>query len=226
MSIPLLTGVSKAKMLEISGKTKFHFVKFAKGEKLFSAGAPCTHINCILDGTVNTKTEFSNPMNGTSITLSQTFQAPTSLCIEYLFGTDTTFPCDATAIDNINVLQIDKLDYMKIIAGNQIFMFNYLNNLSASIQSKINSCTQFSSGFIAQRIAYLISINTQRFSSEISLTTDRNTIPEFFNISETEYNAAMEALRAIGLIEFNNALIIIKNRKDFLDLFSQLTSNK
>ena len=195
MSIPLLTGVSKAKMLEISGKTKFHFVKFAKGEKLFSAGDPCTHINCILDGTVNTKTEFSNPMNGTSITLSQTFQAPTSLCIEYLFGTDTTFPCDATAIDNINVL-------------------------------KINSCTQFSSGFIAQRIAYLISINTQRFSSEISLTTDRNSIPEFFNISETEYNAAMEALRAIGLIEFNNALIIIKNRKDFLDLFSQLTSNK
>lgn len=226
MSIPLLTGVSKAKMLEISGKTKFHFVKFAKGEKLFSTGDLCTHINCILDGRVNTKTEFSNPMNGTSITLSQNFQAPASLCIEYLFGTEPTFPCDAIAIDNINVLQIDKLDYMKIIAGNQIFMFNYLNSLSASIQSKIKSCSHFSSGFIAQRIAYLININTQRISSDITLSTVNNSIPQFFDISETEYNAAMEALRAIGLIDFNNKKLIINNRKDFLDLFSQITSNK
>ena len=127
MSVPLLNGVSREKMLEITGKTKFHFVKYAAGEKIASAGEQCSHIKLLVSGSVTLTTNYCNKRKNVSITVSQTLDAPAALAVEYLFGIATTYPCDITAITPVNVVQIEKFDYMKLISGNPILMLNYIN---------------------------------------------------------------------------------------------------
>ena len=60
MSVPLLNGVSREKMLEITGKTKFHFVKYSAGEQIVSAGEQCSHIKLLISGSVTLTTEYFN----------------------------------------------------------------------------------------------------------------------------------------------------------------------
>lgn len=50
MELPLFKGVSRYKLSEIVGTTKFHFLKYLADETVVNAGDPCTHIVFIISG--------------------------------------------------------------------------------------------------------------------------------------------------------------------------------
>ena len=43
MELPLFKGVSRYKLSEIVGTTKFHFLKYLADETVVNAGDPCEH---------------------------------------------------------------------------------------------------------------------------------------------------------------------------------------
>ena len=226
MSLPLLNGMSRSKLLEIVGKTKFHFVKFAAGERIVNAGDPCTHLRFLLSGSVKSTTIYTNGSNGSSISVTQTMAAPSTLCIEHLFGPTTCYPCNVTTIENVNGLQISKADYIKLIANNQILNFNFLNALSALAQNKIENCAVYASGNINERIAYFIDTVTTKQSKDIIISPVNNSIADFFGCSESDFNASLVAFSALGLTNCSDSDITIRSRDEFLSLFRSMNKNK
>ena len=219
MSVPLLNGVSREKMLEITGKTKFHFVKYSAGEKIASTGEQCSHIKLLISGSVTLTTNYCNKRKNASITVSQTLDAPAALAVEYLFGIATTYPCDITAVTPVNVVQIEKFDYMKLISGNPILMLNYINALSAGSQNKAENISQFIGGNYQERFACFLLSNTYRTAKDITISACKNSISDFFTNNTEEFNSAIDALAAINLIATQSDCIKILSRPDFLRFF-------
>ena len=130
MGLPLFSGVTYEKMLEIIGNTKFHFLKFLGGETFIAEGEQCTHIKFIISG----KVRVSIANHDRRFTVSQTLTAPDVVAPEYIFGRSTVYPCSVVALEPTGVLQISKADYMKILNSDPIFLINYLNLLSMNAQ--------------------------------------------------------------------------------------------
>lgn len=219
MSVPLLNGVSREKMLEITGKTKFHFVKYSAGEKIVSAGEQCSHIKLLISGSVTLTTEYYNKRKNSSIILSQTIDAPVALAVEFLFGTATNYPCNITAATPVNLVQIEKFDYMKLISGNPILMLNYINTLSAGSQNKSDNISQFIGGNYQERFACFVLSNTYRSAKDITISANQNTIPDFFTNNAEDFYSAIDALAAINLLTTQYDCIKIASRSDFLQFF-------
>lgn len=80
MGLPLFSGVTYEKMLEIIGSTKFHFLKYLEGETFISEGEQCTHIKFIISG----KVRVSIANADRRFTVSQTLTAPDVVAPEYI----------------------------------------------------------------------------------------------------------------------------------------------
>ena len=131
--IPLFQGASHDKFAEIVGNTKLHFLKYPAGEILFRAGDSCRHLAILIQGhvratTVNDAGRFS---------VSQTLTAPSALAPDFLFGRVTTYPYTVTALDEVSIVKISKNDYLNILEADRVFLFNFLNTLSANVQKSV-----------------------------------------------------------------------------------------
>lgn len=217
MSLPLLNGMSRNKMLEIAGKTKFHFLKFEPNQKIITAGTPCTHLRFILSGSVVATTQYTSNI-GARIKVSQTIDAPTVLCLEHLFGPVTTYPCDITTIEKVNGLQITKSDYIKLISANQILNFNYLNALSTMAQNKMETIAVCSTINIQDRLAYFISMATKKQSRNIEISPVAGELSDFFCCTKDEFAYSLDALTTLGLANYSNSTLKIRSRDELLNI--------
>lgn len=218
MSLPLLNGMSRNKMLEIAGKTKFHFLKFEPNKQIITAGAPCTHLRFILSGSIICSTQYTGNSSDVTIKVSQTIDAPTVLCLEHLFGPVTTYPCDITTIDNANGLQITKSDYIKLISANQILNFNYLNALSTMAQNKLETIAICSTKNIQDKLAYFVSMATKKQSRNIEISSVTGELHDFFCCTKEEFESSLDALSTLGLINYSNSTLKICSRDEFLNI--------
>ncbi len=157
MGLPLFKGVSRYKISEVVGMTKFHFLKYLEGETVVTAGDPCTHIIFIISGKLRVTIANSN----SRFKVSQTLEAPNVLAPEFLFGRAPFYPCTAVALEPVSILQISKTDYTKILNSDEIFLFNFLNILSRNAQKAVDGILAITTGSLEERIAFWIISLTQ-----------------------------------------------------------------
>ena len=150
MGLPLFSGVTYDKMLEIIGNTKFHFLKYLEGETFINEGEPCTHLKFLISGQVRVSIANSDRR----FTVSQTLSAPDVVAPEYIFGRSTVYPCTVTALGPTGILQISKSDYMKILHSDSIFLINYLNMLSMNAQKAVDGILSIATGSLEELIAF------------------------------------------------------------------------
>lgn len=216
MSLPLLNGVSREKILEIVGKTKFHFLKYSEGEVIGSANEPCTHIKFVLSGAV--RTTISNRSDRFKV--SQTLKAPSVVCPEFLFGRSPFYPADIKALEPTGILQIAKADYLKLLTADQVFMFNYLNLLSSSAQRSVEGILALTNGSLEERIAYWIAALTQKDGTDIVMSCKQRNLYSLFGVQRSSLISSFEDMRAKGLIDYTSTEICVKSRDALLKLLA------
>lgn len=210
MDLPLFRGVSHDKMSQIVGQTKLHFLKYPAGETLIRAGEPSKHLTFILTGSVrgvivNTNGRFA---------VGQTLKAPAVLSADFLFGRYTNSPSTVTALDDVSILKISKNDYTKMLNADSVFMFNYLNTLSANAQKGLHGILSLTNGDIDERIAFWISALTQPGSTDIVLQCRKRDLCSLFGVQRAVFDAGLESMKARGLIEYTpNELRVIDREK-------------
>lgn len=212
--LPLFKGTSRERLQQTVGETKFHFLKYLPGETIIPAGKECTEIAFVIAGNVSIKIE--NPDGRFSVT--QSLKALDVISPEFLFGKITKYPGTVTAIDTVSMLLIDKQDYLKIMTSNRVFLFNYLNLLSMNAQKSVEGILAVSTGDIPERIAFWISALTQPRSYDIHLECRQRDLVALFGVPRTTLRAALEEMKAKGLLDFSLYGIDVKNRRDLLAL--------
>lgn len=216
MRLPLFHGVSYAKLSEVVGSTKFHFLKYLKGDTIVEAGQPCTHIKFIISGSarvsiVNADGRFR---------VSQTLDKPDVIAPEYLFGRATRYPVTAVALEPTGILQIEKQEYVKILNSDPVFLFNMLNILSVNAQKSVDGVLALTTGSLEERIAFWIVALTQRQGTDIVLSCRQRDLYSLFGVQRSSFIATLEAMKARGLIDYTQHEINIRSRADMLALLT------
>lgn len=214
MELPLLQGVSRDKLSELIEKTPFHFVKYTAGESVVQVGEECTHIRFIISGDVKIDLSSSNRR----VVVSETLSGPDVLGPDYLFGRNTFYPFNATAITDCGILQIVKADFINILMSDKVFLFNMLNILSRNSQKGTFGLMALSTGSIAERLAFIITSLTQKGSKDIKLTYRQKDLCSILGVQRSSLMNALELLRSEGVIEYSMSEINVNSREALLDI--------
>ena len=214
MELPLLQGVSREKLSELIEKTPFHFVKYTAGESVVQVGEECTHIRFIISGDVKIDLSSSNRR----VVVSETLSGPDVLGPDYLFGRNTFYPFNATAITDCGILQIVKADFINLLMSDKVFLFNMLNILSRNSQKGTFGLMALSTGSIAERLAFIITSLTQKGSKDIKLTYRQKDLCSILGVQRSSLMNALELLRSEGVIEYSMSEINVNSREALLDI--------
>ena len=213
MGLPTFAGASRQKLIELVGKYKFHFLKYAPGETIVSKGDPCTHLKSIITGQV--RMTLAN--DSARFCVSQTLSAPDVICPDFFFGKTTTYPASVTALTDAGIMQIDKNDYLRIINSDPVFLFNYLNMLSLNAQLSVEGILALTSGDIAKRIAYWIAALTQKNGTDITLECRQRDLYAVFGVPRQSLVAALDSMQDQGLITYTTRVIKVTDRRRLID---------
>ncbi|MFG6381829.1 MAG: Crp/Fnr family transcriptional regulator [Muribaculum sp.] len=216
MGLPLFKGVSRYKISEVVGMTKFHFLKYLEGETVVTAGDPCTHIIFIISGKLRVTIANSN----NRFKVSQTLEAPNVLAPEFLFGRAPFYPCTAVALEPVSILQISKTDYTKILNSDEIFLFNFLNILSRNAQKAVDGILAITTGSLEERIAFWIISLTQPGGTDIALTCRQRDLYSLFGVQRTSFISTLDSLKERGIIEYDTNEIRINSRQSLLEILN------
>lgn len=217
MNLPLFRGVSRSRIAEVVGSAKFHFLKYTKGETVVRAGEECTHLAFVISGSV--RSEISNSSKRFSV--SQTLKAPSAIAPDFLFGRTTRYPGTVVALTDCSILKISKVDYIRILNADQVFMFNFLNTLSVNAQKALDGILALTSGGLDERIAFWIIALTQPGSEDIELTCKTRDLCNLFSVQRNVFDAACHEMEQRNLIRYSPRKIEIVDRREMLSLLER-----
>ena len=217
MNLPLFRGVSRSRIAEVVGSAKFHFLKYPKGETVVRAGEECTHLAFVISGSV--RSEISNSSKRFSV--SQTLKAPSAIAPDFLFGRTTRYPGTVVALTDCSILKISKVDYIRILNEDQVFMFNFLNTLSVNAQKALDGILALTSGGLDERIAFWIIALTQPGSEDIELTCKTRDLCNLFSVQRNVFDAACHEMEQRNLIRYSPRKIEIVDRREMLSLLER-----
>ncbi len=217
MNLPLFRGVSRSRIAEVVGSAKFHFLKYPKGETVVRAGEECTHLAFVISGSV--RSEISNSSKRFSV--SQTLKAPSAIAPDFLFGRTTRYPGTVVALTDCSILKISKVDYIRILNADQVFMFNFLNTLSVNAQKALDGILALTSGGLDERIAFWIIALTQPGSEDIELTCKTRDLCNLFSVQRNVFDAACHEMEQRNLIKYSPRKIEIVDRREMLSLLER-----
>lgn len=212
--LPLFQGASHNKLAEVVGNTKLHFLKYPAEEIIIRAGDSCQHLAIVIQGSVRATT-----VNETGrFSVSQTLAAPAVLAPDFLFGRVTAYPYTVMALDNVSIIKIAKNDYLNILETDRVFLFNYLNTLSANAQKSVEGILALTTGDVDERIAFWIGALTQPGSTDIRLTCRTRDLCSLFGTPRALFNAALQSMRERGLIDFTSNELMVVDRTALMQL--------
>lgn len=214
MELPLFQGVSRDKLSELIEKTPFHFVKYDKGQQVISAGDVCTHIRFIISGDIRVDLSSANK----KVMVSETLYGPDVIGVDYLFGRNTYYPFNATALTDCGVLQILKADFVNILMSDKVFLFNILNILSRNSQKGTFGIKALSTGSIAERLAFIITSLTQRGSKDIKMTYKQKDLCSVLGVQRSSLINALDKLENEGIINYTLTEIEVVSRDALLEI--------
>lgn len=214
LGLPLFSGVTYERISEVIGSSKFHFLKYEPGQEVISAGELCTHIKCIVSGSVSMTLSSSDDR----FRISQTLSAPEVIAPDFLFGRATRYPCRVTSNGKSGILQISKADYLNILHSDRVFLFNFLNLLSRNAQKSVDGVLALTTGSLIQRIAFWIIALTQHNATDIVLTCRHRDLYTMFGVQRTNFYAALDSLRHAGLLDYSQSEIHILSRNSFNEI--------
>ena len=217
MNLPLFRGVSRSRIAEVVGSAKFHFLKYPKGETVVRAGEECTHLAFVISGSV--RSEISNSSKRFSV--SQTLKAPSAIAPDFLFGRTPRYPGTVVALTDCSILKISKVDYIRILNADQVFMFNFLNTLSVNAQKALDGILALTSGGLDERIAFWIIALTQPGSEDIELTCKTRDLCNLFSVQRNVFDAACHEMEQRNLIRYSPRKIEIVDRREMLSLLER-----
>lgn len=212
--LPMFRGVTHERIAATVGMAKFHFLKYSAGDVIAKAGEACTHVKFVISGSVR----ISISSIDERFVIAQTLKAPDVISPDFLFGRSTLYPGQVVALDEVSIVQLSKNDYMKILASDQIFMYNFLNYLSMNAQKCVEGVLAMTNGSIEERIAMWVVAMTQPTAQDITITCRQRDMYVMYGVQRSSFIAALDNMAAKGLLSYTASEINILDRRGLIDL--------
>lgn len=217
--LPLFKGVSRETMSRTVGNYRFEFKKYAPGEIIVKAGAPCRSVIFILSGKVNSSLSLSDDLR-----IVQILPANVMIDTEFLFGKHTSHPALISAEDRVAVLEISKNDFIGIIASDTVFMFNYLNILSRKSQKIFDNYPV--TGSLLSQLTTITDFFTDPKATQITVCFHPDTERAFGMSPEQFSSEARKLLEKKLIANFDGMAVYISDRSRLLEAGHCINDNR
>ncbi|MDE6555940.1 MAG: cyclic nucleotide-binding domain-containing protein [Duncaniella sp.] len=149
-ALPLFNGISYSDLQSLVGEIPFEFEKFAPGEVIMEARESNTTLRFILSGRVRSIIRNASDR----MRLSYILEGPSVIAPDFVFGRNTRVPMEAVADTAVSIVKLSKTDLVRLLQKSDIFLFNYLNIVSAYAQKGIDGVISLTGGQLEERIAF------------------------------------------------------------------------
>lgn len=183
MQLPLFKGIGEDQLSQILEKTSLEFLKYEEGEKIFEPGQQVTTIDFIITGRVEQKYSLREY----PLSVIETLGAGNVMGVLNLYGMETHYISTSRAIGRVNVMRMEKSQYMNILSSDRIFIMNFANYLSAAAQKIPTMVLDSGVHSVWRELTSLVTPFVSRHSETIKIEGTDEAIALYCGVSMEEF---------------------------------------
>lgn len=206
---PLFKGTSHEELLNHFEGLSYQTKCFKKGDIIALQGEICNRLIIILKGSARGEMVDDS---GRLIKIED-IAAPRALAPLFLFGTESRFPVEVTANEEIEVIQISKESVLKLFQRNERFLENYLNTSANYAKTLSDKLFFLSFRSIKQKIAsYLLRLPSTD-DGKVVMDRSQQELSDYFGVSRPSLARELSHMQNEGLITVDRKQITILNKE-------------
>jgi CRP/FNR family transcriptional regulator, dissimilatory nitrate respiration regulator len=211
---PVFRGISPEELSGLFNRIHFQVKTYQKNDLIAIAGEICDRLLIIQEG--NVKAEM-NDYSGKTIKIED-LTAPQPLATAFLFGTQNRFPVTVSAISEVEMVSIQKPEFVKLLQLNSLILNNYLNTISTRAQFLSQKLKFLSFKTIKQKIAHFLLEKAGTRLQTVEVQQSQGQLAEMFGVTRPSLARTLGEMVHEGLIETDRRWIKIldKNRMNQL----------
>lgn len=211
---PVFKGLSAIKIQNLLSGSQYEILSHQKGDLIISMGEPCDKLMVILTGSVKGEmVDFS----GKTIKIED-IPAPRPLAVAFLFGKQSSFPVNVTANEESEILILPKLEIVKLMQKNAVFLNNYLNQVCTKAQFLSQKLEFLSFKTIKEKLAHYILSQTSSRNNRLTLPKSQEEMAVFFGVTRPSFARVLKEFQTSGYIIFKRREISLVDRKGLLHI--------
>ena len=202
-------GIDPDDLHKLLGMIRYGVKSYEKGETIVMRDESCGELRIVLSGSVRGEMlDFSG-----KIVKIEDIEAPRPLAIAFLFGKNATYPVDIIANVKTEILSIPKKDVVQLMGMNQVFLTNFLNNVSNRAQFLSRKLFFLSFKTLREKIANYLKEQYNNQGSIITLAVTQENLANLFGVTRPSLARIMGDLVKEGIIKVERKQIEILDKK-------------
>lgn len=210
----IFNGISADEIPMFLSQGNYTLKRYHKNEVIAYAGEPCDYLIILISGSLRAEMlDFS----GKTLKVEDII-APRAIASGFLFGKNNSFPVNVLVNEDVQILSIPKNSVLDHLKSNEIFLINFLNNISNYIHFLTQRIYFLSFKTIREKIAqYLLNISSVE-KKLIVLPKSITELSEYFGVARPSLSRVLGDLEKDGIIIANRREIQILDRKRLIEI--------
>lgn len=207
---PLFKGLETEEINSLINSSSHQIKQFSNKEVLAYAGEKVEKAIILLEGKLQGEMiDFA----GNSLKIEE-MEPPQMVASAFLYGSQSVFPVNLSAISEGKMLIIYKNDFTQLLSADQRVLSNYLNIISGKAQFLSRKITFLSFKTIKEKIAYYLLQNFKTGNQVVIINQSQKGLAEMLGV------ARPSLARTIGEMEADRLIKWERNQVEIVDLRS------
>jgi CRP-like cAMP-binding protein len=144
--------------------------------------------------------------------------APGAIASAFMFGNRNRFPVNVLAVSDVELLLIEKKDFLGLLMRNDLLLVNFLDMISNRSQFLSEKIKFLNFKTIRGKLAHFILQKSEKQSDSVSLGMTQNELSDFFGVARPSLARTIGDLEKEGFIEAKGKNIRIIDRVGLADM--------
>lgn len=204
---PLFRGVPESENKILLEQVHFQTKSYKKDELIIDAGEKVKNLLIVLSGSVRGEMiDYS----GKTVKIED-IEAPKPLAAAFLFGKENIYPVTVTANNEVRLLAVPVVEFLKLLQLNGQLLKNYLNIISTRAQFLSQKLHFLSFKTIREKVAHFLLQTTGDNFHSFDLKNTQQQLADLFGVTRPSL------ARVFGEMQKNNLIKIEKKTVTLLD---------
>jgi len=207
---PLFKGLEIEDINSLINNSSHQIKQFSNKEVLAYAGEKVEKAMILLEGKLQGEMiDFA----GNSLKIEE-MEPPQMVAAAFLYGPQSAFPVNLSAISDGKMLVIFKNDFTQLLAADQRVLSNYLNIVSGKAQFLSRKITFLSFKTIKEKIAYYLLQNFKAGNQVVIINQSQKGLAEMLGVARPSLARTISEMQSDQLIKWE------RNQVEIVDLKS------
>ena len=214
MDLPLFKGLGTDHISSFLEKTSIEFHRYSAGDVIVEGGEAVKTLRFLISGRIR----CSFPLLHGRITISSEFEGREAIGVTRLFGMHPHHNATIFAVGNVGIMEFSKDKYTRLLRSDSIYLMNFANLLSLSVQKTSEIFPAFTSLDLARLFAEWVVLFTLRKSENICISSISNLCAIY---GKSYVEKEIKHLTELALIKEEEDRIIIPDRERLIEYASR-----